>query len=236
MKKMLLLAVLCLLAATVFADKNEPRIRLLGERSVDFNFDKDEITPSHQEYRYSKLMFVVEENDLHIYKLIVIYGNGEKDEIQVKHYFKEGDRSRILDLEGKERQIKKITFYYKTVGNKREGRAHVKVFGLNADLLGTRTVDFKADRDEIEVGKKEGKFAKLLLEVDRNDVNIYKLIVIYGNGEKDDIQTKTHFEEGNLSHLLDIKGDERTIKKIIFYYKTTGPHKEGKAIIRVFGL
>ena len=53
--------------------------------------------------------------------MVVTYANGVADTIPVRHIFKEGSLSRIIDLPGRKRIIRKIVF---------EGRALVKVYGL----------------------------------------------------------------------------------------------------------
>ena len=76
------------------------------------------------------LLFEAEKNDLEMFRVVVTYGNGVDDTIQVRHLFREGSRSRLIDLPGGKRIIRKIVFFYKTVGPAREGRALVKVYGL----------------------------------------------------------------------------------------------------------
>ena len=75
-------------------------------------------------------MFEVEKNDLEMIKVQVTYGNGKSDVIPLRHFFKEGSRSRIIDLPGGKRIIRRITFFYKTTGQLVEGRAVIKVYGL----------------------------------------------------------------------------------------------------------
>lgn len=67
---------------------------LLGAREVGFLVDRDEILVGLREGLFT---------------------------IPVRHIFKEGSRSRIIDLPGRRRIIRKILF---------EGRALVKVYGL----------------------------------------------------------------------------------------------------------
>ena len=57
--------------------------------------------------------------------------NGTKDEILLRHNFNEESRSRRIDLKGNRRLIKRIIFYYSTGGRLLEGRAAMKVYGLN---------------------------------------------------------------------------------------------------------
>ena len=64
------------------------------------------------------------------------------------------------------------------------------------DLLGEKEVNFRGEMDTIIVGAKEGVFKALLFKVAGNDVEIFKVIVTYGNNDKDDIPVKWIFKEG----------------------------------------
>ncbi len=103
-------------------------------------------------------------------------------------------------------------------------------------FLGSRLADFKLDHDEILVTSVRGEFSKLFFRVTRNDLEIFRLIVVFGNGQRDDIPVKLIFQEKERSRTIDLPGLRRFIRKIIFYYRTVGPLREGKADVRVWGI
>jgi len=131
MKKSFFLIAVCLFISFNLFAEIPPDAELLGVRRVDFKADRDEIIVTRTEGIFRKIAFKVSENAIEIFKLVIVYGNGDRDEIPVKWIFKKGDWSRIIDLEGNRRIIKKIIFYYKTVGKIRKGKAEVKVFGIH---------------------------------------------------------------------------------------------------------
>ena len=49
---------------------------------------------------------------INMHRMLVQYGNGGKEEIPLKHTFAKGRNSRMIDLKGKLRLIKKVTFWY----------------------------------------------------------------------------------------------------------------------------
>ncbi|KAB2915268.1 MAG: hypothetical protein F9K29_13360 [Hyphomicrobiaceae bacterium] len=61
--------------------------------------------------------------------LKVIYANGEPDDIRVRHFIRQGERTRPLDLRGWERAIDRVEMVYRTVPNFK-GVATVCVEGL----------------------------------------------------------------------------------------------------------
>jgi hypothetical protein len=103
---------------------------LLGEQDVDFKVDHDTINVRNHEGSFRALYFSVEENDIELFNLVVDFGNGEKQMINSRLIFHEGSRSRLIDLNGRDRRIKSIQFTYKTVGTWRDGKAHVVVYGV----------------------------------------------------------------------------------------------------------
>ncbi|MCB0479488.1 MAG: hypothetical protein KDC84_15070, partial [Crocinitomicaceae bacterium] len=53
------------------------------------------------------------------------------------------------------------------------------------DLLGSRVVNWGIDKDVIAVGPNPGGYTKLKIKVTGGAVNMHRMVVTYGNGEKD---------------------------------------------------
>jgi hypothetical protein len=103
---------------------------MLGEQDVDFNVDHDSIDVGGRAGSFRALYFVVENNDIELFNIVVDFGNGERQSINSRLVFNQGSRSRQIDLEGRDRRIKSIRFTYKTVGAWQDGKAHVSVYGV----------------------------------------------------------------------------------------------------------
>ena len=103
-------------------------------------------------------------------------------------------------------------------------------------LLGEQDVDFKVDHDKIDVKRHNGSFRSLFFLVEKNDMELFNLVVIYENGERQGIETRLIFNEGSRSRLIDLVGGERRIKSIQFTYRTIGTWQEGKARVVVYGV
>lgn len=100
--------------------------------------------------------------------------------------------------------------------------------------LGSKKVNWKVEKDVIEVGKNEGSYTKLKIKVRGGDVNMRKMMVTYGNGNTEIIPLKFHFKQGAESRIIDLKGDKRKLRKISFCYDTKNRSKK-KATIHVAG-
>ncbi|MEZ4937168.1 MAG: DUF2541 family protein [Crocinitomicaceae bacterium] len=102
------------------------------------------------------------------------------------------------------------------------------------DLLGSRVVNWGIDKDIIAVGPNTGGYTKLKIKVTGGSINMHRMVVTYGNGEKDEIPLKHNFMKGDDSRLIDLKGGKRQIKTITFWYDTKNGSGK-KATIHVAG-
>lgn len=100
----------------------------LGAKKVNYKLDRDVIRVGPNDGTFTKLKVLVTGGSLNMHKMIVEYGNGTKDVIPLKHTFSRKSSSRVIDLQGGNRVIKDITFWYDSKDLSRN-RATVHVFG-----------------------------------------------------------------------------------------------------------
>jgi hypothetical protein len=214
--------------------------KMLGERSVDGRRDRDQIKVGPYEGRFDQLTFVVSDSDVEITKLTVWFENGKKFQPKVRHYFKEGARTRVVDLPGNDRLIKKIEMRYKNVAG--GGRATVQVWGRNTrpwdstgwTALGEQEVKGKSDRDVIKVGVREGRYSKLTLVVTDSDLELYDMNIHFADGTTYDPKLRMKFEEGSRTGVIDLPGEARMITKVEFHYGNL-PGDGRRAKIQLWG-
>jgi hypothetical protein len=96
----------------------------LGERVVQGKVDTDVIKPSSKA-QFTSIAIFVEKEDVALYDIEIEFGNGETFSPATRLLFKEGSRSRVIDLPGKDRVIKKITFKYGNLDAKKHARVEV---------------------------------------------------------------------------------------------------------------
>jgi hypothetical protein len=118
--------------APVPAPAAEPRVRFsgwehLGQRQVSFRAERDVISAAG-EGRFHKIMIVVDDADLEIFNVRLVFGNGDTFSPKTRFYFREGSRTRVIDLPGDARVIRRIEFHYKSVRGGGDGRAEVHVY------------------------------------------------------------------------------------------------------------
>ena len=94
-----------------------------------FNKDRDSIRVGRREGRFKAIRLHVRGADVEVFDVRVIYANGAPDDLPVKHFLRQGERSRPLDLRGWERSIDRVEMTYRTIPNFK-GLATVCVEGL----------------------------------------------------------------------------------------------------------
>jgi hypothetical protein len=112
-------------------DADAGRWTELGCQRVSlFGKDRDSIRVGRREGRFKAIRLYVRGADVEILDLRVIYANGEPDDIRVRHFLRQGDRTQRLDLRGRERSIDRVDMVYRTIPNFK-GLATVCVEGLD---------------------------------------------------------------------------------------------------------
>ena len=84
----------------------------LGTQAVSPGVDYDELSITESDETFNHLKFKVTKAPVYIWKVYIIYSDDTSEGHVIKRHFKKGDASRILDLVGYERKIKKIIFNY----------------------------------------------------------------------------------------------------------------------------
>lgn len=104
------------------------------------------------------------------------------------------------------------------------------------DNLGCTDVGRRPDFDVIEVGRREGTFRAIRIEVSGNNVHVNRIRVIYGNGKPDDMEVRSEFREGTQSRALDLQGGARNIRRIEIVSRIGKGSGRGRGRICVAGL
>ena len=106
-------------------------------------------------------------------------------------------------------------------------------------LLGERTVDLRADHDEIVVTRNEETFNGVQLRVQGAPVAFQKVTVFFKNGTQQVLDMREEIEAGGQTRTIDLKGgpnaDERHITRVGFSYRTDESHGQ-RAVVQLWGM
>lgn len=99
--------------------------------------------------------------------------------------------------------------------------------------LGTHEVDYTLDYDVIPVTYKKGTFTTIKIKVKDGNINMHRCMITFENGDKQEIEIKHQFTAGS-DKTIDLKGNNRIIEKITFWYDTRNKSSQ-KAVVEVWG-
>ncbi len=246
-----------MLAAVALLQTWEP----LGSRRVSFAVDHDVIDVGVREGVFDAIRIEVGGGTLEMYNIRLTFGNGDTWSPDTRVLFRQGSWSRLIDLPGPARVIRKIEFWYRS--RLRRGQATVRVFGRSAaglsaipaqptapapsptpgpaagasedwDHVGMRPVDFHLDHDAI-IAAGNGAFRAIRIDVEGGDLEMFDVKLTFGNGETFSPATRIYFREGSRSRVIDLPGDARIIRRIDFFYRSAPFGAQGRAIVHVYG-
>lgn len=103
------------------------------------------------------------------------------------------------------------------------------------EFLGSRMVDDRVDRDEIEVTAAKGDFKALKLVVKRRAVHILDMKVHFGSGGTQDVEVRQLIPAGGETRVIDLRGSDRFIRKVVFWYEAKSLRGR-KAEVHLWGL
>ncbi|HET6321061.1 MAG TPA: hypothetical protein VFF87_03315 [Hyphomicrobium sp.] len=103
------------------------------------------------------------------------------------------------------------------------------------DLLGEQSVGFGVDRDVIRVGRREGRFSALALEVRDNDVEILDMKVFFDRGPPQDVRVRQTIRRGERTRPIPFAWGDRRIDRIEIVYRSR-PNFRGRAKVAIYGL
>ncbi len=102
--------------------------------------------------------------------------------------------------------------------------------------IGDAKADFKTERQEIIVLGAD-RFASIRFKVKDAPIDLQSLEIYYESGDKQDVTVNSPIKVDGESRTIDLKGgSERSIKKIVFVYKTLPNRQDEKAFVEVWGL
>jgi hypothetical protein len=101
----------------------------LGEVKADFKLESESIGVLGMD-TFKSIKLKVTDAPIKIEKVIVFYENKKEQEIPFSGTIPEGTESKTFNLTYPSKEIKKVSFIYKSEPNYRGERAHVELYGL----------------------------------------------------------------------------------------------------------
>ncbi len=231
--------------------------QLLGSQTVKGKTDKDTIVVGAYEGKFDQIVLVVENSGIELKDLTITFGNKETFSPKVAHVFKDGARTRVIDLPGKDRFIRKIDLTY--VNMPGGGNATVSVYGRDTKVKPTQPsqpqpppppppAPYKFDskgwtvlgggkvsgaKDSAMLKLRGGKWDQITMVVTDSDLELKNLEILFQNNETWSPRVQHYFKENSRTRVLDLPGRDRNINRIdIKYANVPGG---GNATVEFYG-
>ena len=98
-------------------------------------------------------------------------------------------------------------------------------------LLGTRTVDYLIDRDEITIDP--SVFIELKFAVKNGPLSMHKCTLHFADGSMKDVEFPEDVKASTV-RTIDLKGSNLKLDKVIFWYDTSNK-SDTKAVVELWG-
>jgi hypothetical protein len=137
MKKIVLMLLLTVSTASIWAQT--PKLIIndkdgwhkIGETIVSFDKEIDKILIMGAN-RFAAVKIKVTEAPIRLESFDIFYDNGKKKNVKIGQEIKHEGETAVVDLGG-EKNIKKVEFYYHTIGQEKDKKAHVELWGLKTN-------------------------------------------------------------------------------------------------------
>jgi Protein of unknown function (DUF2541) len=101
----------------------------LGESNVDGNVDHDKIKIGRDDGRFRALQIRVERAPIEFQRVVVHYGNGSAERIDIRNRIRPGGKTRVINLRGNDRVIESVEVWYARARYKSD-KPKLRLFGL----------------------------------------------------------------------------------------------------------
>ena len=132
LRRRTILAVMVVLGCAVGAiGAQSGRWELLGERTVTDRADHDTVKVGGAKGDFTAIKLEVQRRAVGFRRVVIHFRNGDDQKVELRDTIGANGESRVIDIEGRDRVIRSIDFWYDAQSLGRGGRAVVRVLGRN---------------------------------------------------------------------------------------------------------
>ena len=132
LRRRTILAVLVVLVCAVSAlGAQSGRWELIGERTVTDRADHDTVKVGAAKGDFTAIRIEVRRRAVNFKRVVIHFRNGDDQKVELRDTIAANGESRVIDIDGKDRVIRAIDFWYDAQSLGRGGQATVRVLGRN---------------------------------------------------------------------------------------------------------
>jgi hypothetical protein len=102
------------------------------------------------------------------------------------------------------------------------------------DYLGSAHVDGRIDHDVIHVGRGDGRFHAIQLQVRGGAIEFDRAVVHFGNGTSEELAIRSRIPSGGETRFIDLPGERRVIESVELWYAKE--RWDRRPEVRLFGI
>ena len=130
LRRRLILAVMVVLGCAVStAEAQSRRWELLGSRTVTDRADHDTVKVGDAKGDFTAVKLEVQRRTVSFRRVVIHFRNGDDQKVELRDTIGANGESRVIDIEGRDRVIRSIDFWYDAQSLGRGGQATVRVLG-----------------------------------------------------------------------------------------------------------
>ena len=122
-------AVMASSACAVAAQPGRGNWVSLGQRNVTDRVDHDTVVVTGSRGTFTAGKFTVQRRAVGFHRVVIHFANGADQNVELRNTIRAGGESRVIDIDGADRVIRSIDFWYDTASIGRGQRATVRVLG-----------------------------------------------------------------------------------------------------------
>jgi hypothetical protein len=105
----------------------------------------------------------------------------------------------------------------------------------SAFYLGKAHIDGRNDHDDIKVGRYEGRFHSVLLQVHNAPILFDRVVIHYGDGAAESLPINRFIPPGGDSQWIVLPGGERVIHCLELWYSRGRPEDPNRPEVELYG-
>ena len=171
--------------------------------------------------RYKQIRFLARDGGVNIRSVTIIFGNNDQQRIMLGERLDDNELSRPIDLQGEARYIRAVRVVARAERGERSSELVLLGDPAGPDLgRFTRVEQQRITRRnddgtvEFDLGRDDGRIAKLRLLAEGGDIFIRRATIEFGNGETQNVRIRDRIDEDTLSEIIDLAGESRFIRKV----------------------
>lgn len=129
MRRAFLLVMMAVCVSCASAGAQGGQWTLLGTRTVSDRADHDVVRVTGRRGTFDAVKFEVRGRSVDFHRVVIHFGNGADQTVAMRDTIRAGGESRAIDVDGRDRVIRSIEFWYDANSFGRGGRATVRVLG-----------------------------------------------------------------------------------------------------------